>query len=117
MLDMRQPLPKTREFQYTIRLVAPDRRGLSQFEIQDAITMSQYSSGQFGGMGQEPRRASIKGPIDYKNAEEHRRLMTNNGKIQSRKRLGLSAKEQKQITQAIKRARHMAILPFTNATA
>ena len=78
--------------------------------------MSQYSSGQFG-MGQEPRRASIKGPIDYKNAEELRRLMTNNGKIQSRKRLGLSAKEQNQITQAIKRARHMAILPFTNATA
>ena len=116
MLDMRQPLPKTREFQYTIWLVAPDRRGLSQFEIQDAITMSQYSSGQFG-MGQEPRRATIKGPIDYKNAEELRRLMTNNGKIQSRKRLGLSAKEQKQITQAIKRARHMAILPFTNATA
>ena len=32
--------------------------------------------------------------IDYKSADELRRLMTPNGKIYSRKRLGTSAKEQ-----------------------
>jgi small subunit ribosomal protein S18 len=60
-------------------------------------------------------RRTIKGPVDYKNADELRRMMTGNGKILGRKRLSLSATEQKQLTQAIKRARHLALLPFTNA--
>lgn len=54
--------------------------------------------------------------IDYKSAEELRRLMTPNGKIYSRKRLGVSARDQRMISQAIKRARYMALLPFTSAT-
>jgi len=41
--------------------------------------------------------------------------MTGNGKILGRKRLQLSASEQKDLAQAIKRARYMALLPFTNA--
>jgi small subunit ribosomal protein S18 len=54
--------------------------------------------------------------VDYKSAEELRRLMTPNGKIYARKRLGVSARDQRMIAQAIKRARHMALLPFTSAT-
>ena len=54
--------------------------------------------------------------VDYKAAEELRRLMTPNGKIYSRKRLGTSAREQRTIAQAIKRARYMALLPYTSAT-
>ena len=54
--------------------------------------------------------------VDYKAADELRRLMTPNGKIYSRKRLGVSAKEQRMIAQAIKRARYMALLPYTSAT-
>ncbi len=53
---------------------------------------------------------------DYKNADDLRRLLTPNGRIQSSKRTGLSASEQRLATQAIKRARFMAILPFTDAT-
>ena len=53
---------------------------------------------------------------DYKNAEDLRRLLTPNGRIQGRKRTGLSAREQRLATQAIKRARFMAILPYTNGT-
>ncbi len=53
---------------------------------------------------------------DYKNADDLRRLLTPNGRIQSSKRTGLSAGEQRLATQAIKRARFMAILPFTDAT-
>ena len=60
-------------------------------------------------------RRTIKGPVDYKNADELRRMMTVNGKIISRKRLQLNATEQKNLAQAIKRARHLALLPFTNA--
>ena len=54
--------------------------------------------------------------IDYKSVEDLRRLMTPNGKIYSRNRLSASAKQQRMIAQAIKRARFMALLPFTSGT-
>lgn len=54
--------------------------------------------------------------VDYKSPDDLRRLMSPNGKILSRKRLGTTAREQKLIAQAIKRARYMALLPYTDAT-
>lgn len=54
--------------------------------------------------------------VDYKNADDLRRLLTPNGKIQGRKRTGLNAKEQRMVAAAIKRARHMGLLPYTSAT-
>ncbi len=54
--------------------------------------------------------------VDYKKAEDLRRLMTPNGKIYSRKRTGISSGEQRKIARAIKRARYMALLPYTSAT-
>jgi small subunit ribosomal protein S18 len=54
--------------------------------------------------------------IDYKSVDELRKMMTPNGKIYSRKRLQLPARDQKCLAQAIKRARFMALLPFTSAT-
>ncbi|HMN96465.1 MAG TPA: 30S ribosomal protein S18 [Phycisphaerales bacterium] len=54
--------------------------------------------------------------VDYKNVEELRRMMSANGKIFSRKRLNVTARGQKKIAAAIKRARFMALLPYTSAT-
>lgn len=54
--------------------------------------------------------------VDYKRTEDLRRFMTPNGKIQSRKKTGLTAREQRMLSQAIKRARYMALLPYTSAT-
>jgi len=54
--------------------------------------------------------------VDYKETDELRRLLTPNGKMYGRKRLGVSAREQRIIAKAIKRARYMALLPYTNAT-
>ena len=54
--------------------------------------------------------------VDYKDVEMLRRMMTPNGKIYSRKRLGTSAREQRILGKAIKRARFMALLPYTSAT-
>lgn len=53
--------------------------------------------------------------IDYKNVEDLRRLISGNGKIVSRKRAGATAKEQKRVAQAVKRARFLALLPYTTA--
>ena len=54
--------------------------------------------------------------VDYKTVDELRRLMTPNGKIDSRKRLGLPANEQRMVAQARKRARDTPRPPHTSAT-
>ena len=54
--------------------------------------------------------------VDYKQVDDLRRLMTPNGKIYSRKRTGISSGEQRKVANAFKRARHMALLPYTSAT-
>ena len=60
--------------------------------------------------------ADGKSYVDYKSTDELRRMMTPNGKIYSRKRLSASSQEQRRVSQAIKRARYMAMLPYTSAT-
>ena len=49
--------------------------------------------------------------IDYKDHELLRRFTTENGKIMPRRLTGASAKQQRQITRAIRRARVMGLLP------
>lgn len=54
--------------------------------------------------------------VDYKDVDELRRLLSPNGKMYSRKRIGVGAREQRMIAQAIKRARYLGLLPYTDAT-
>jgi small subunit ribosomal protein S18 len=54
--------------------------------------------------------------VDWKDVESLRRMLSPNGKIYGRKRLSVSAREQRMIAQAIKRARYMGLLPYTSAT-
>lgn len=51
--------------------------------------------------------------VDYKDIETLQKLLTNRGKIYSRKRSGNCASCQRKVKKAIKRARFMALLPFT----
>ena len=39
-------------------------------------------------------------------------IFTPNGKIQSRKKTGMTAREQRLLAQAIKRARYLALIPY-----
>ncbi len=50
--------------------------------------------------------------IDYKDADFLRRFVSDRGKIRPRRQTGVCAKHQRQLAIAIKRARHMALLPF-----
>ena len=52
------------------------------------------------------------GYIDYKDIKLLRRFISRYMKIEPRKRTGASAKFQRALALAIKRARHMALLPF-----
>jgi small subunit ribosomal protein S18 len=51
--------------------------------------------------------------IDYKDAKVLRGFMTERGKIIPRRISGNCARHQRQLTTAIKRARNVALLPFT----
>lgn len=51
--------------------------------------------------------------IDYKQSESLRRFITEEGKIRPRRQTGTCAKHQRILARAIKRARHVALLPFT----
>ncbi|MFH1438414.1 MAG: 30S ribosomal protein S18 [Pseudomonadota bacterium] len=51
--------------------------------------------------------------IDYKNPEMLRLFVTDRGKIIPRRINGNCSKHQKAVTVAIKRARHLALIPFT----
>lgn len=57
-------------------------------------------------------RGSIK-YIDYKDIDTLQKLLTNRGKIYSRKRSGNCAGCQRKAKLAIKRARFMALLPYS----
>ena len=50
--------------------------------------------------------------IDYKDTESLKKMLSGNGKIQSRKRTGANAMEQRMVARAVKRARYMALLPY-----
>ena len=50
--------------------------------------------------------------IDYKDVAKLKKYVTEKGKIVPRRQTGTCAKHQRLLTQAIKRARYMALLPY-----
>ena len=52
--------------------------------------------------------------VDYKQYEKLKRFVTERGKVLPRRISGNCAKHQRQLTKAIKRARIMALMPFTS---
>ena len=53
--------------------------------------------------------------IDYKDINLLKEFVTETGKIMPARVTGTSAKYQRQLTRAIKRARHLALLPYTDS--
>ncbi|MFW6075047.1 MAG: 30S ribosomal protein S18 [Chloroflexota bacterium] len=52
--------------------------------------------------------------VDYKDVQLLRQFISDLGKIEPRRRRGTSAKHQRSLATAIKRARHLALLPFVD---
>ncbi len=52
------------------------------------------------------------GDIDYKDVVKLKRYISERGKILPRRITGTCAKHQRELTVAIKRARHLALLPY-----
>ena len=74
-----------------------DHRNLNKGKIKDKKSIFEYLG----------RRT-----VDYKEIDFLKQFMTPYAKILAKDRTGMSAKAQRKVTVAIKRARHMALLPF-----
>ena len=59
-----------------------------------------------------PRRERAPKVFDYKDVKVLQRYTTQLGAIAPRKKNGLSDKQQRQLASAIKKARHIGLLPF-----
>lgn len=88
---------------------------------RDRNNRDQYDKGDNKG-GMRMRRAKKKvcafcvdkvTDIDYKDVAKIRKYVSERGKIVPRRISGNCAKHQRQLTMAIKRARHVALLPYT----
>lgn len=84
--------------------------------------MSDQRQGQREFRAQRPRRSRRKvctfcaehiDLIDYKDGNRLRKFIAESGKILPRRMTGTCAIHQRALTTAIKRARHVAILPYT----
>ena len=61
-----------------------------------------------------PKSPTFQGTIDYKNIVLLRKFITAEGKILPRRINGLTAKQQRHMSKAIKNARMIGLLPFIN---
>ena len=88
-------------------------------DYDDLEPRSNYPQRRGGGRQQRffrPRNCQFCGDkslvIDYKNYDLLRRFVHEDGKIRARRQSGTCAKHQRKLAIAIKRARHLALLPF-----
>lgn len=65
------------------------------------------------GSETEKKVAEVK-PIDYKDVSKLRRFVSERAKILPRRVTGTCARHQRELTVAIKRARYLALMPYTN---
>ena len=70
--------------------------------------------GQAGGFGRRRRGRNFlkREEIDYKDVQLMRRFVSERGKLVSGQRLGVTAKNQRRLARAIKRAQHLALVPM-----
>ena len=54
--------------------------------------------------------------VDYKNANQLRRYISERGKIRNRRITGACRSHQRQVAAAVKRAREMALLPYVQGS-
>jgi small subunit ribosomal protein S18 len=100
--------------------VAPDDLTPS---VVESVTDAPESTTRESGPGRRRRfigRAKVclfctdsTAKINYKEHDLLRRFLTDRAKIRPRRQTGTCAKHQRALAQAIKRARHLALLPFT----
>ncbi len=88
---------------------------------EDSEEPSEEGAGEERGRGRffrkpkvDPFEADKTLKIDYKDVELLKRFLSPEGKIRPRRQTGVSASNQRKLARAIKRARHLALLSYTD---
>ncbi|WP_308128154.1 30S ribosomal protein S18 [Modestobacter italicus] len=58
------------------------------------------------------RKRKLDGPVDWKDVAQLRTFISDRGKIRARRVTGLTPQQHRQVANAIKNAREMALLPY-----
>jgi small subunit ribosomal protein S18 len=103
------------------RAETPPQAGVdaAQARTEERSAGPMRRSGGGGGRGRFGRRKVCAfcvdkiDHIDYKEPHKLRRFLSERGKIEPRRKTGTCARHQRKLTLAIKRARHIALLPYT----
>lgn len=87
-------------------------------EVVEKAQDQQPMEKEYKKIRRQPRRkvcafCAEKLTIDYKDVARLRKYITEKGKILPRRQTGTCAKHQREIANAIKRARYMALIPYT----
>jgi small subunit ribosomal protein S18 len=89
-------------------------------DLEELDDRGRGRGGHAGGGRYGPRRSKICNfcldkivEVPYKDGDLLRRYLTDRGKIRPRRQTGTCAKHQRSLARAVKRARHLALLPFT----
>ena len=88
-------------------------------EVKEQPQVAEKTEREFKKPSRRPNRKKVcvfcveKAAIDYKDVARIKRFITENGKILPRRQTGTCSKHQREIANAIKRARYMALIPYT----
>lgn len=88
------------------------RRG--RFDRSDRSDRSDRPRRRRGRRRKEDYFDANKTEPNYKDVDTLRRFVTERGKIRPRRQTGLTSKNQRKLAREVKRARHLALLPFTD---
>ena len=93
-----------------------ENENVAAVETQEQPVVAQER--EFKKTRRAPRRkvcafCTEKAAIDYKDVARIKRFITEKGKILPRRQTGTCAKHQRELAIAIKRARYMALIPYT----
>jgi small subunit ribosomal protein S18 len=115
VVEERRPPPAPRRF--TPRGPAPQQRGGNRYGADnDGGGRGGPGGGRRGGYFPGRRRVCpIKiEEVDWKNLDSLRYFVSDDGSIRPRRKTGANAKLQRKVAVMVKRARHMALLPYTS---
>ncbi|GAB4570367.1 MAG: hypothetical protein Kow0077_04350 [Anaerolineae bacterium] len=93
-------------------------------EVQETQETTAEAPAEDRGRARRPRRGGRRRRVcpfcadgvrnvDYKDADNLRRFVNEEGKIRPRRQTNVCARHQRSLAVAVKRARHLALLPFT----
>ena len=86
---------------------------------RDSDGRRRRGGGGMGAGGGRQRSPNFSGEeaqsFDYKDPQQLKYFISDRGKITPRRVSGLSAKQQRALTLAVKRARNIALLPYTTS--